>query len=220
MKNAIMALAITFVTTVSWGYADRGTEKTQNVGKELSKASKNGLVSSRTENRTKREFEATKKKAPLKFDEMIADRLSNTDEYQGWLLEVRDGKSKVEKAKSIAKQKLFEVVEKRWSDLKNTTLNENTDDDFKTFKSALRYKLNGMIYRSQTRENRYVFIVDESGVGTWATAFVSPDLKTVEWSIEVNGMYDGNKLAAGMEKVTVPIENDTASAPKEDDFSY
>jgi hypothetical protein len=206
MKTLNFACAVTVATLMvsywsnsAHGYTAKGTSKISSVNIEVVKAKKLGLSESKSAAKTKKEFGELKKKSPLKFDELMADNLGNPSEIQGYLYEVRDGIDKVEQAKILAKSKLFEAVKERWSDVKNTTLNEDTAEKFEDFSSPLKIELEKIEYRSQTRSNTFVFVVSD-----WATALVSSDLRSVDWVLRINGMYDANKLQAGMEAVTVP----------------
>ncbi len=200
--QTIVVLSLTLVVSDALAYSDRGTVPTGRVLNALVTAKSLGLRAQKLEVRTKKELEKLKKKSPLKFDELMADNLNNSAEYQGWIYEVRDGSKSTEKAKAIAKLQLREIFQKNWSALKSTTVNTNATDNWKEFEPNLVEQLNNIVYHSRDKKGRYVFVVDQ-----WATAYVSKDFKETQWILHIHSMYDGNKLQAGAENITVPKES-------------
>ncbi len=180
-------------------------------------AEKEGFTISLHERAVKNQLLRLKKKNIKDFKEKLGQGIENPESYQGYLLEIQDGLTKIEKAKKIARFELFKKVEKNWNDLKLTVLNPNVAKNFKEFQLMFKKDLNSKLVYTGTQEVEKT-LGYHFEIGQWATVTVSPALKTVYWKIEFNNLHDNNKLEKGAEDIQ--IAPDSSSQGDESPTSF
>jgi len=165
-------------------------------------ADKEGLSIGKHERRIKNELVALKKKHPKQFEEKLAQGLENTDSYQSYLLEIKDGLKQLEEAKKIAKFVVYQKVEKNWDEIKLTALNVHADKTFKKFRYSLLKMLNEKLVNIKPKKSDgkegYHFEVSQ-----WAYLTVDPSLKNIAWKIQFEHAYDNNQLEKGAEDIKI-----------------
>ena len=138
----------------------------------------------------------TKRTNPKEFDKKLAQGLENSSQYQGYLLEIKEGLQKVENAKKIAKIQLFNKIKGDWDLIKTSALNTRVDKTFNGYKAKLKSDLNELYYVKF--DDGYVF-----QAGQWGYVTVSKSLKNVNWRVEFNSKYDKNQLEEGAEDIQI-----------------
>lgn len=208
-------LTISFCVTVfcsnANAYKNTGFERVNSV-QTIKKANKLGLVITGEERRIKAELLNLKKKDKQAFKDKMADKLANPDFYQGYLMEVEEGLSKVENAKTIAKYVLYEKFEKNWNDLKLTAVNTIAEKDFKKYKNRLIKDLQTIVYVKNDQGYKFE-------VGQWAYVTVSNNLSGVTWRIEFASKNDNNELEPGAEDIKIDPSGGSSSEPSSDEGS-
>jgi hypothetical protein len=192
-------------------YKNEGVQRV-NPYSAMKRADKEGFETPPEERSLKKELLRLKKTDPKEFKKKLSQGIENSSQFQGYLLEVKEGLQKTEDAKKIAKLQLFNKIQEDWDIIKTTPLNVRVDKDFASFKSKLKNDLNDMYYVKY--DNGYVFQVAQ-----WGYVTVSKNLKNIIWKIEFNTKYDNNKLEEGAEKIKIQEEsapsNSNTEAPTE-----
>ncbi len=189
-------------TPKAYAYRSEGVERI-NPNLVMKQADKEGLVISAHERAVKKDLAKLKRTNSKEFDKKLGQGLENSSQFQGYLLEIKEGLQNVEKAKKIAKIQLFKKVQSDWNIIKTSALNTRVDSSFASYKSKLKADLDGLYYLKF--EEGYVF-----QVGQWGYVTVSKSLKNVNWRVEFNSKYDKNQLEEGAEDIQIQ-EDDGAS---------
>jgi hypothetical protein len=180
-------------------YKNEGVQRV-NPYSAMKRADREGLTIPPEERVIKKDLMRLKKSNPKEFKKKLSQGIENSSQYQGYLLEVKEGLQKVEDAKKIAKFQLFTKIESDWDIIKTTPLNVRVDKDFAAFKSKLKNDLADMYYVKY--EDGYVFQVAQ-----WGYVTVSKNLKNIIWKVEFNTKYDNNRLEEGAENIKILEEN-------------
>lgn len=175
----------------------------------IKQADKEGLEIPAQERAAKKELMRIKRTNPKEFDKKLGQGLENSSQFQGYLLEIKEGLQNVEKAKKIAKFQLFKKVEEDWKIIKTSALNTRVDQTFKSYKSKLKADLADLYYVKF--EDGYVF-----QVGQWGYVTVAKSLKTINWKVEFNSKYDQNKLEEGAENIQILEDNSSGDTSSEE----
>ena len=176
--------------------------------KEVSRAQKNLFRLTSEERKVKAEIENLRKTNRLKFEQTLGNSLENSARYQSYLFEIRDGRSKVENAKIIAKHHMYQAIQNNWEDLKRTVMNSNGAPSWKAFEPDLRSKIDEVIYTPMKRSNK-----GEEQFGfsfrDWGQVVVTRPRKgapTLKWVLTVNSNRDGIETPPGLDQIQVADE--------------
>ncbi len=219
MFSKSFLLSIVFLGFISvnsaHAYRSEGVERV-NPTKIINLAEKEGLGIPSKERAIKKDLQKLKRTRAKEFEQKISQGLENSSQYQGYLLEVKEGLQNVEKAKKIAKYQLYKKIEADWKIIKTSALNSRADSTFQKFKNHLKSELNSIYYVKY--DEGYVF-----HVGLWGQATVSKSLKNLMWKIEFNSKYDTNRLEEGAMDIQIqedssPAAPSTDGAPEDDEF--
>lgn len=196
----------------AYAYKSQGVQRI-NPYSAMKRADKEGLVIPLEERMMKKDLLKLKKSNPKLFEKKLSQGIENSSQYQGYLLEIKEGLQQVEKAKKIAKFQIYTKVESDWDIIKTSALNTRVDKSFTTYKKKLKSDLDDMYYVKFN--DGYVF-----QAGQWAYVTVSKNLKNVIWRIEFNSKYDNNKLEEGAEDIKIQEDtsppSDESSEPTEE----
>jgi hypothetical protein len=205
----VSILFLGFVAIPSaFAYKNEGVQRV-NPYSAMKRADKEGFETPSDERVIKNDLVRLKKSNPKEFDKKLSQGIENSSQYQGYLMEIKEGLQKVENAKKIAKYHLYTKVESDWNIIKTTALNTRVDKTFSSFKSKLKGDLNEMYYIKF--DNGYVFQVAQ-----WGFVTISKNLKNIIWKIEFSSKYDNNKLEEGAEKIKIQ-EDTQPSGPAGDE---
>ncbi len=199
-----VALFILFFTSPAFAYLKVGVLNIQTPKQLITKAEKEGFEFPKTEINQKKEIEVKRSKDPADFKEQVLEgELSNSPDYQSFIYEIYVGKSAVEKAKLLAKYQMYKVIKEQWSQIKNTTLNENDEESFSNFDLLLKKRLDAASFApikkgKEIKTDDFRFRFEE-----WGFAIVSKDLKKVTWKLSLGSIHDGNKLQPGAEDIRI-----------------
>ncbi len=194
MKSILFILV--FSLSTAQAYRSQGVENIRNMKQSLKEAEELGLKISNREKILKKDLQRLQKKKPEEFKVKLEGKLENSNEYQGYLYEVRDGLDKTEKAKQLAKLVLYKKVQEDWDILKTTILNNYGASNFKDFSKKMVEQLNAGVYVPAKQGFSYE-------VGNWGIAMVLPSLQTVRWKVQFSSKYDGNVLEEGADKIKI-----------------
>lgn len=203
----------TFITSIvflgffafqnAYAYKSQGVQRI-NPNSVIKKADKLGLIIPLQERLIKKTLLKLKRADPKEFEKRLSQGIENSSQYQGYLLEIKEGLQKTEEAQKIAKYMLYTKVETDWDIIKTSALNTRVDKTFKTFENKLKDDLIDMYYVKF--DDGYVFQAKQ-----WGYVTVSKNLKNVIWRVEFNSKYDNNKLEDGAEDIQ--IQEDNSSTP-------
>lgn len=190
----------------AFAYRSQGVQRV-NPYSAMKRADKEGLTIPLEERTIKKDLLKLKKDRPKEFEKKLSQGLENPSQYQGYLLEIRDGLQKLENAKKIAKYQIYSKIESDWDIIKTSALNTRDDKSFPAFKIKLKHDLSEMYYVKY--QDGYMF-----QAGQWAYVTVSKNLRNITWRIEFNSKYDNNKLEEGAEDIKIQEDNSDSGSPE------
>lgn len=198
-----VVLLFTVLAQPSFAYKTIKAESPIKIEKMLDLAIKRDL-NLLHEKKEKDEIEVMRRDHPLEFVESLKETATNPPDRQSQLMEVRDGRKKVEQAKLIAMNQLFEVVQKDRELLLKSSLNDQSAPDWNGFQPILKRKLKEILYLS--KEMRGQEIVYKFGVQEWGLAQViekNGKFEVVKTQIDINSLRDENPLEPGADKIKI-----------------
>jgi hypothetical protein len=152
------------------------------------------------EKKIKNEIQAMKSLDPKGFKQAVENSIANPPLYHSYLLEIRDGREAVEKAKLIAKKQLYTAVKNNWESIRQTVINDVGARNWKQFEPFLKAKLSEVIYTPAGSKNEFRFSIENWGyVKLKKQKF---DIKTAQWELDVTTVRDENKLEEGADQIT------------------
>lgn len=190
----------------AYAYKSEGVERI-NSAIVIKLAEKEGFGIPSQERTIKKDLQKLKRTNSKEFEKKLGQGLENSSQYQGYLLEIKEGLQNVEKAKKIAKYQLYKKVESDWKIIQTSAMNTRSDASFAKFKNKLKSDLNELYYVKF--DDGYIF-----HVGLWGQATVSKNLKNVIWKVEFNSKYDKNQLEEGALDIQIDEESG-GSAPSD-----
>jgi len=114
------------------------------------------------------------------------------------ILEVRAGTSQLNKAKIMARFLLFKEVQKHWSVLKNTLINEFAKEHWTSFVPYLKRDLKKIEFKETLANGDYIFSLP------WGEARISKALTKASWKVVISENASRNKLEPGVENIHIP----------------
>lgn len=211
-ETRMKTLLLLLISTTSWGFNQTSVRSIQNPTAVVKKAIKSGYGIPYQERAIKTELVSLKRKSPKVFQEKLQNGIANPDFYQSYLLEIRDGLSKVERAKIIAKATLTEAIFAKWPELQKSILNQNADTKWLAFSYNLKRNINkNLVYKPDNKKMDFTF-----ETGEWGRVIVAKNLRSAKWSLDVGSYLDGNRLEPGAENIKTDDEGPTFE-PAEDE---
>lgn len=198
-------LLLLLLSTTSWSFNQTSVKPISNPMVVVKKAVKNGYGIPYKERAIKTELVSLKRKNPKAFEEKLQNGLANPDFFQSYLLEVRDGLSKIEQAKILAKATLVEAVLAKWPELKKSILNQNAETKWESFSYDLKRNINkNIVYKPDNKKMDFTF-----ETGDWGRVVVAQNLRSAKWSLDIGSYLDGNRLEPGAENIKTDDEGPT-----------
>lgn len=188
------------VSTEALAFTKNGESRFSSRGRALAEAEKLGLGISRSEQRIKAEIERRAKVNRSWLDERISNSLADSGTFQSYLLEVRDGRARIEEAKVLARLALYRAVQSEWPILKTTVMNRDATEEFETFSLRLKRDLERLQYLP-TRKPTQGFVFESSAYGRVLVVGSS-----AKWALDVQSYLDGNQLEPGVEDIKIDKE--------------
>lgn len=206
-KLALLAVLNFYFISTAYGYVRVGSEKYLSPNNTIEKAQNEGFGITYKEIQVKKDIHTLKNKNKKIYNEVIQDKDANSEHYQSYLLELKEGLPKVEKAKILAKYTLFKALKKYESDLQNSILNRHATEDTKAFEYYVKRDLNEKTYfnprlRKSENKNDYTFETSD-----WGRVTISANLKKAEWQIDVASHLDNNKLDPRAKDIIIDKES-------------
>jgi hypothetical protein len=200
MNKLISLLALLFCLPVNAYIAQQNEHKpiiAAKIQQEL--RSQNLLQSlgpSESERKLRQTFSKNKNMDTLELDEtMLAIFREAKIDKSEW--------DNIDKAKTIVRYTMLKEVEKRWSDLQATMINDSGIEKFKDFKPAFIQTLKTNTYFAGKQDSltaktkkEYLFKIAD-----WGNVAVATDLSSVRWRIEFNSGSDSNQLQESAKKI-------------------
>lgn len=223
MKHKAIAILLGFFILLA--YADQATAFSKNGEhrfssneQALKEAQDLGLGISYRERIMKSQIEKQAQKKPQWLQERIADSLGDPAYYRSYLLEIRDGRQKVETAKVLARLSLYKAMKQNWEYVRTSIINRNAVEKFAQFELGLKRDLEKLEYiETKSPANGYVFETVE-----WGRVLVTQNQQTAKWStawsMDIASYLDSNQLEPGADKIKIDKDQEAPSfEPYEED---
>lgn len=193
-------------------YIQAGVQNLTNPQAILKKAQSEGVTLSKTERLFKREIVSQRGKPGFK-EQVFEGELSNTPDYQSYLYEVYVGLPHIDEAKILVRYQFEKIIKDRWSQIKNTLINESAVESYDSFLPNLERRLMN-IYFSPIKVGHRIKVDDyRFRIEDWGFAIVSKDLKKITWKISISANNDFNKLEPGADLIKVKSRSSNQGFP-------
>lgn len=191
-----MGLTVAYPMT-GLAFSKNGEVKFSSQSAALQEASTLGLGISNKEARLKNEIARKSSKDPKWLKGRIDDSLGDTEVYRSYLMEVRDGREQIEKAKVLARLSLYRAVKANWSYIQTSILNRDVVEDFSRFAASMRREFSDIKY-VPTRNPSDGFAFEAEG---WGRVLIAKNSPRARWSMDVSSALDDNRLEPGADKI-------------------
>lgn len=183
---------------------------------ELKKA-KSMFPLSRNEIEKKDALEELRRHNRKAFQEELAKNLTNPDDIQSYMYEIRDGRKTIEKAKQLSQLIIYQAVKRYWQNgLDETILNDVGAKSFQEFEPFLLRNLKTIVYVPREQNEIAKKIFSKFGrsfehkiyfqIGDWAQIIVtekSGKLQKLSWIVDVSSPHSENKMPSGWQNIRI-----------------